>query len=226
MAGRSDYAFSAYETLKWEIVTGQRRPGSVFEEKVFAEQIGVSRTPVREAVIRLARERLLEVVPRRGTFVSEISMEDIRQIYEMRRILEPQIVEIAAEKADRKRMETWRAYFERVKAGEEMLIASAPLPDSDAAFHLFLAESTGNRFIREQMETLMTQTQRIRCLSNRWKETRQQASVEEHLEMIRDMLEGDTDAAKEAAVRHLNNSEEGYRMMAASGYLSDLRVFR
>ncbi|MDO5408418.1 MAG: GntR family transcriptional regulator [Eubacteriales bacterium] len=225
MAGKSDRACSAYEVLKWEIVTGQRKPGAVFDEKAFAEQIGVSRTPVREAVIRLTREGLLDVIPRRGTFVSGISMEDIRQIYEMRTMLEPQIVGIAARKADRKELEDWQHYFEQAMENGTGGEPPSALPDPDAAFHLFLAESTGNHFIREQMEALMTQTQRIRYLSNKWKEKRLSSSMEEHLEMIRAMLDGDEEAAAEAVSRHLKNSEEGYRMMVASGYLSDIRVF-
>ena len=73
---------NAYELLKSEIVSGKRKPGEIFEEKRFAAQLGVSRTPVREAVLRLAREGLLVVMPRRGTVISNISMEDIRQLYE------------------------------------------------------------------------------------------------------------------------------------------------
>lgn len=71
------------------------------------------------------------------------------------------------------------------------MMMPSSLPDPDAAFHMFLAESTGNRFIKAQMETLMTQTQRIRYLSNKWKETRMYASVDEHLDMIQAMLQGD-----------------------------------
>ena len=225
MAEKPDRALRAYEALKWEIVTGQRKPGDSFDEKTFAERIGMSRTPVREGVIRLAREGLLEIVPRRGTFVSGISMEDIRQIYEMRSMLEPQIVEIAVRKADRKQLEEWNRYFKSVREGENQMMMPSSLPDPDAAFHMFLAESTGNRFIKAQMETLMTQTQRIRYLSNKWKETRMYASVDEHLDMIQAMLQGDGKTAGQLLSAHLKNSEEGYRMMIASGYLSDVQVW-
>lgn len=102
-------------------------------EKTFAERIGMSRTPVREGVIRLAREGLLEIVPRRGTFVSGISMEDIRQIYEMRSMLEPQIVEIAVRKADRKQLEEWNRYFKSVREGENQMMMPSSLPDPDAS---------------------------------------------------------------------------------------------
>lgn len=92
---------NAYELLKSEIVSGKRKPGEIFEEKRFAAQLGVSRTPVREAVLRLAREGLLVVMPRRGTVISNISMENIRQLYEARVMLEPQILRIAAKRADK-----------------------------------------------------------------------------------------------------------------------------
>ena len=80
---------NAYELLKSEIVSGKRKPGEIFEEKRFAAQLGVSRTPVREAVLRLAREGLLVVMPRRGTVISNISMENIRPMRRLHRCRSP-----------------------------------------------------------------------------------------------------------------------------------------
>ena len=104
-----------YETIKKEIIDATRKPGDIFNEKEFAANMGISRTPVREAVLRLSNEGLLVVMPRRGTFVSHISMADVRDMYQVRKILEPQIAYIAAQKCDKDIVKQWRNFFKEEK---------------------------------------------------------------------------------------------------------------
>ena len=213
-------AANAYQILKSEIISGKRKPGDVFDEKQFAAMLGVSRTPVREAVLQLAREGLLVVMPRRGTVISHISMEDVRQLYEARRMLEPQILRIAAARADKNVLARWQTFFESQQAADDA--AALPYPgetegqlcrDADAAFHLFLAQSTGNRYIVKQMEELMAQSQRIRNLSNQRRKSRYLASLAEHLRIVTALLQGDGERAAEEVLWHLRNSEEGYHKL-------------
>lgn len=214
-------AANAYELLKSEIVSGKRKPGEVFEEKRFAAQLGVSRTPVREAVLRLAREGLLVVMPRRGTVISNISMEDIRQLYEARIMLEPQILRIAAKRADKNTLASWKAFFEGQAAQADAQV-TPPFPDedaaqhphdADAAFHLFLAQSLGNRYILRQMEELMAQSQRIRNLSNARRKSRYLAAIQEHIRIVDALLQEDGERAATEVLEHLHNSEDGYHRM-------------
>ena len=208
---------NAYELLKSEIVSGKRKPGEIFEEKRFAAQLGVSRTPVR-----LAREGLLVVMPRRGTVISNISMENIRQLYEARVMLEPQILRIAAKRADKNTLASWKAFFEAQAAQADAEVTPLPFPnedaaqhshDADAAFHLFLAHSLGNRYILQQMEELMAQSQRIRSLSNARRKSRYLASIQEHIRIVDALLQGDGERAATEVLEHLHNSEDGYRRM-------------
>ena len=104
-----------YEIIKKEIIDATRKPGDIFNEKEFAANMGISRTPVREAVLRLSNEGLLVVMPRRGTFVSHISMADVRDMYQVRKILEPQIASIAAQKCDKDIVKQWRNFFKEEK---------------------------------------------------------------------------------------------------------------
>ena len=212
---------NAYELLKSEIVSGKRKPGEIFEEKRFAAQLGVSRTPVREAVLRLAREGLLVIMPRRGTVISNISMEDIRQLYEARVMLEPQILRIAAKRADKNTLARWKAFFEGQAAQADTQV-TLPFPnedaaqhshDADAAFHLFLAQSLGNRYILRQMEELMAQSQRIRNLSNTRRKSRYLASIQEHIRIVDALLQEDGERAATEVLEHLHNSEDGYHRM-------------
>lgn len=213
---------NAYELLKSEIVSGKRKPGEIFEEKRFAAQLGVSRTPVREAVLRLAREGLLVIMPRRGTVISNISMEDIRQLYEARVMLEPQILRIAAKRADKNTLADWKAFFEGQAAQADTEVTPLPFPhadaaqhshDADAAFHLFLAQSLGNRYILQQMEELMAQSQRIRSLSNARRKSRYLASIQEHIRIVDALLQEDGERAATEVLEHLHNSEDGYHRM-------------
>lgn len=227
-------AADVYEILKEEIISGKRRPGDIFEEKAFAARLGVSRTPVREAVLQLAREGLLVVMPRRGTMVSNISMEDIRQLYEARLILEPQIVRLAAKRVDKEELEKWSAFFKEQLQQLEDGGETAQFPgeqerpgcqDADAAYHLFLARSTGNRYLSRQMDELMTQTRRIRSLSNAQYRSRYQKSIEEHIHIAEAMQREDGEAAAAAVLTHLCNSQEGYRSLIPGMSSDSIQAF-
>ena len=88
---------------------------------------------MREAVLRLAREGLLVVMPRRGTVISNISMENIRQLYEARVMLEPQILRIAAKRARQNTLASWKAFFEAQAAQADAEVTPLPFPNEDAA---------------------------------------------------------------------------------------------
>ena len=136
-----------YEIIKKEIIDATRKPGDIFNEKEFAANMGISRTPVREAVLRLSNEGLLVVMPRRGTFVSHISMADVRDMYQVRKILEPQIASIAAQKCDKDIVKQWRNFFKEEKTTGKSHSKDCIHPgnktldvysDSDALFHIFI----------------------------------------------------------------------------------------
>ncbi|MDO5350726.1 MAG: GntR family transcriptional regulator [Lachnospiraceae bacterium] len=216
---KRDCTANAYQRLKKEIISGKRLPGEIFNEKSFAEQLGISRTPVREAVLRLSQEGLLTIMPRQGTIVSHISFRDICQLYQVRKLLEPQIVKLAAEAVDQKRLKEWIAFFQcqSRQPDDACPVSRFPenmsgnvLDDCDALFHIFLAESTENRFLIREMEELMTQTQRIRCLSNSVRKDRFQAAKEEHIQIAAALEKRDGEDAARRMLEHLENSEAGY----------------
>lgn len=199
------YKQKAYEYIKKQILNGTLLPGDVISEKELTGELGFSRTPVREAIQRLAEENLLIVMPSRGTIVSHISVDDIRQLYEARKLNEPFVVRQAVKRADREKLLFFRKIF------EEQTDAQLAEHDWDQEFHLYLAECAGNRFLKKLIQDLMTQSVRIRSLSNEKKENRFKQAKEEHLAMIDAMLAGDEDAAQQAVLSHLQRSEEGYK---------------
>src|SRR3954471_17973760 len=89
----------AYLAIRGLIVSLGLRPGAVIDERELMQQLGLGRTPVREALRRLAQERLVEVFPRRGMFVTEVDARDLARLCEVRLALEPEAARLAAERA-------------------------------------------------------------------------------------------------------------------------------
>lgn len=203
----------AYETLRRQIVTAQLAPGASVNEKEVAQQLGISRTPVHEAVQELVREGLLEVTPRRGTTVPSVSFEDIRQIYELRRLLEPPLLQLALPRLDRQALQRCRDYF--AACAEDA--ANAEGGDRDADFHLFLAAAARNRYAIRALEQMMAQTQRLRSLSDQWAERRYTEACREHVAIADALLDGDAGAARQAMQAHLDHAEQGYRRLLLEG---------
>jgi DNA-binding GntR family transcriptional regulator len=85
-----------YEKIKWRILYLQYEPGQSLDEKEIAKEFGISRTPVREAVKQLEWERLIEVVPRGGVFVTKLDLQHLREVFHVRKILEAQLARLAA----------------------------------------------------------------------------------------------------------------------------------
>lgn len=199
------YKQIAYEHIKKMIVSGELLPGAVLNEKELTVALGFSRTPIREAIQRLAQEGLLEVLPSRGTIVSHISVSDIGRLYEARKLIEPYVVKLAAEYVSRERLLEFQEVF------ESQMEPFGAEHDWDSEFHLYLAECSGNRFLEKTLQELMTQSQRIRMLSNEKKVQRLWESRKEHLEIIDALLCQDEDRAEKAVLNHLQQSEEGYK---------------
>src|SRR5512135_2592148 len=93
------FADRAYDAIRELIVTLELPPGAVVREPELTERLGVGRTPVREALRRLAQERLVEVYPRRGIFVTPVNIRDLASLSEVRAVLESHAARLAAERA-------------------------------------------------------------------------------------------------------------------------------
>ena len=150
----------AYVELRDRIVTLRLAPGSVLREDELMSELGIGRTPLREAVKRLALENLLSVQPRRGTFVSDVDSSDIVNITEVRAELEGYAAELAAE-----RMEG----VSRI-AAESLLreVDELTRPDDqdwlmrfDERIHRFTWEASGNPYLTETLERYFTHSLRI-----------------------------------------------------------------
>ncbi len=199
-----------YEYIKKEIILGNLEPGSVFDEVKIAEALKVSRTPVREAVLKLAGEGYLTIIPRKGTLVSNISIKDIKEVYEARIIIEcgsiKEITNINSEI-----LYKWKSYYnnlleKNIKEDEDVL------NDIDKEFHLDISNFLSNKIIQKEIENLMDKSARIRYLSNKTNKGRYIESINEHLIIIDALIENDLEKCAELMKEHLISSLRGYNL--------------
>lgn len=133
----------AYAVVRRMILCNELKGGQAIDESYLARQCELGRTPVREAVQRLAREGLLRVIPRRGLVVTELSVETLRQVFEVRSSCEVQVARLATIRAEASDIEA----MELALAGTERMIVERRFDDlfeADERFHIALASAAGN----------------------------------------------------------------------------------
>ncbi len=154
----------AYDTLKQAILNLEFAPGSQLPVDALAEQMGISRTPVREALLRLEAERLIRSVPRVGFFVTEITRRDLEELFELRQLLESH----ATRKAAATLTDEDLAYIDRLLAESEAAVERGELAkfqEVEIAFHNLFVERAQNQHLVAMMGTLRDLTYRQRVLS-------------------------------------------------------------
>jgi DNA-binding GntR family transcriptional regulator len=199
----------AYYRIRELIVTIELPPGSLVSERELMERLGLGRTPVREALRALARERLVEVYPRRGMFVSGVDVRDLAGLSEVRRTLEPYAARLAAERAngaDREGIEALLAELEQVhdEADERALI------DLDQRIHRHVYACAHNPFLEETLNEYYVLTLRIWFLALD-RVARLESAVREHRELLVAIREGDGWRAENAMHRHVTGFENAIR---------------
>lgn len=196
----------AFNTLRRAILIGELKPGERLMEIHLAERLGVSRTPIREAIHQLEREGLVTIVPRRGAEVAQITEKSMNDVLEVRRALDALCVELACDRITEEGLEALRAAcdnFEQcVKAGDNKKIAQA-----DVALHDIIVQATGNQRLIQLVNNLSEQMYRYRF--EYIKDSRQHKTlVEEHKIIYQSILQKDKETAAEAAKTHIDNQKK------------------
>jgi DNA-binding GntR family transcriptional regulator len=189
----------AYEQLRALILAGDLEPGSRLAQAALADQLGTSRTPVREALRRLAVEGLVEFNPNRGFRTSDLGLAAVLRRLEVRLILEPGIAALAAERRDDADLAALGTAIEREAE------ASDPSSAHDASrdFHLLLARATKNPELERTLEALWIVEVGRRLLARRATEHDwQTGDVEEHRRVLEAVKARDSDRAAELMERH------------------------
>lgn len=194
---------SAYEKIKDLILSGALRPMERITEEQVAEKLQLSRTPVREAFGLLAAEGLIVVIPKRGSFVSQLSINDILEIYQIRAPLECMAVRNAAESLTDEDLAELQLLVEqqsKLEPGdaEESLRLSI-------AFHDIINRSTKNKRLEALLKQLQSQVHRVRAL---WPSTplRLKDTWREHAELLKALKDRDADTAERLMWDHLEKA--------------------
>lgn len=144
----------AYERIKQMIVSLQLPPGAVIDESLLQEELGLGRTPIREALKRLSLERLVTIVPRRGMFVTEIHITDLQRLYEVRLELECLTARLAARRGTAVHWQKMQQALDQVLGKTAASIPPELLIKVDETCHTIMYDAADNTFLRDTLSPL------------------------------------------------------------------------
>ncbi|MBV9484007.1 MAG: GntR family transcriptional regulator [Acidobacteria bacterium] len=150
-----------YAGFKRDIVHGVFQPGESLSEKDLARRYGTSRTPVREAAVRLQKDRLLRIVPNRGYFVAQITLQVLNDIYEFRTAVECASAELAAVKGASSQVIKELGNLAQVSCRPDDRGGCVRFIEADTAFHLGIASLTRNQMLYQAVNDARSQMERI-----------------------------------------------------------------
>jgi DNA-binding GntR family transcriptional regulator len=199
----------AYYRIRDLIVSLELAPGSIVSERELMERLGLGRTPVREALRTLAQERLVDVYPRRGIFVSSVNARDLASLSEVRALLETHAAALAAERATPEERDEIQALIDDLDAtaGER---DERRLIDLDQRIHRHVYRCTHNAHLEETLNRYYVLTLRIWFLALD-RVARLDDAVQEHRELLEAIRDGDASAAGLAMRRHVLGFERAIR---------------
>ncbi|MGV3652931.1 MAG: GntR family transcriptional regulator [Noviherbaspirillum sp.] len=203
------------------ILSGTLAPGERLLVDEVAEHFGVSKIPVREALKSLEASGWVEIRPRRGTFVKPLSAEEMRQIFEMRRLLEPYCARMAA----LRRTDTHLAELgELVKEGSRMIQLGDVVSTNriNGRFHSVMAEAVGNEMLGNAVTELEFRLRRY-FMAVDWKQRSE--SMAQHRAIYEAMREKDAKRAEDLTLAHLDHIESlATKAVAREGFLLDAQA--
>ncbi len=193
----------AYSTIKTKILDSELAPGSQVLEQTLALELGLSRTPIREALIRLQQEGLVEIVPRHGARISTLAPSDMREIYEVLVSLEPTAVELLT--LQRPSRVDLAPLLDACDSMERALEANPPdlrsWAAADELLHLSLASLCGNARLAAMIMMVWEQAHRARMFTLRLREVPHR-STGEHREVLEAILRRDAQVARRLYEAH------------------------
>lgn len=207
----------AYYIIKDKIINCEIPPGASLNEKELKDEIGASRTPIREALNKLEQENLINIKAKRGIFVSDITMKDIKEIFMIRKFMEPYIMKLSIKNIVKDELIKYKELFEEFYTDRKDDLYYTNL---DARFHYFLIKASDNKYLINMMQQIFIQNHRIRILSAK-KDHRLEDSIEEHLKIIDLMLEGKIEKATTEMEEHIVQS---WKVASQLGMNMDINI--
>jgi len=192
-----------FNTLRQAILTGELKPGERLMEIHLANRLGVSRTPIREAIRKLELEGLVTMIPRRGAEVAQITEKSMNDVLEVRRALDALCVELACDRISDEEIEELKkacvGFEQAVKTKDAKKIAQA-----DVALHDIIVHATGNQRLIQLVNNLSEQMYRYRFEYIK-DFTQHDRLMEEHRIIYESIVKKDKETAAKAAETHIDN---------------------
>ncbi|GAB3295192.1 GntR family transcriptional regulator [Parasphingorhabdus pacifica] len=194
----------AYAHLKDTVLSDPSMQGQFVNEQAVADEIGVSRTPIREALLLLAAEELVQLMPKRGAYIAPVTGREIRELFEIRGMIECY--------AARRALELDAVPLERMKAelaeqGEVGADQARAFIEHDHRFHSALVESVGNAMLGKTYDGLRARQVRAGIEALFRSDGRRKAVLAEHEEILETLAAGDAEAATRAITEHLSATQ-------------------
>lgn len=195
---------AAYEELKKRILNCEILPGEPINEKSLMAELNIGRTPIREALIALRTEKLVDATPRQGTYASYITEKDVHEIYDLRKIMETEVAVNCQKNMDLKSL---------LKLDKEMKdlceckqYNAKDFYDLDIEFHKFIVQSSNNDWIIATMEPFLEMTYRMGILNSlSHTENRPEITYSQHHQIIEGIMKENSDIIRDSYILHLNS---------------------
>ena len=195
-----------FNTLRQSILTGELKPGERLMEIHLADKLGVSRTPIREAIRKLELEGLVTMIPRRGAEVAQITEKNLKDVLEVRRALDALTVELACERISEEELEHLReardTFARAIKTKDANKIAQA-----DVAFHDIILIASRNDRLMQMLANLSQQMYRYR-LEYVKDDEHYDRLIEEHNIIFDAISRRDSKVGAQAIISHIDNQEK------------------
>ncbi|MDS1030293.1 GntR family transcriptional regulator [Bacillota bacterium LX-D] len=194
-----------FEALREAIISGSLKPGERLMEVQLAEEMGVSRTPVREAIRKLELEGFVVMLPRKGAYVADISSKDIADVYEIRSALEALAAGLAAERITDEELEELQRILVKVSESAESHDLET-LINVDTEFHDVLYKASRNERLVQIISNLREQIQRFRSQTLSYP-GRMKNALEEHKKIVEAIADRNVALASRLAQEHIESAE-------------------
>ena len=211
---RETLSEKVYKAFKRDIIHGVYQPGEPLTEKVLAKRYKGSRTPVRESALRLQQERLLRIVPNRAYFVSQITLQELNEIYEYRIAVECAAAELAAMKGGDAELLARLIELAESSYRTDSRESYVQFIEADTSFHLGIARLSRNQMLvravneaRSQMERIMYAAIDIHYYG--------EVPAREHQEIVKAIQEHNPELARKRMYDHISQSKDKVLRLAA-----------
>lgn len=194
-----------FNTLRQAILTGELKPGERLMEIHLANKLGVSRTPIREAIRKLELEGLVTMIPRRGAEVAQITEKSMNDVLEVRRAMDALCVELACERITQEELEQLKEACDGFEAAVKTKDAKK-IAQADVELHDIIVRATGNQRLIQLVNNLSEQMYRYRFEYIK-DSSQHERLVEEHRIIYRSIVQKDKETASQAAKTHIDNQE-------------------